>query len=156
VSSYELLILLTSLLAVVVSFVSLVRTRKVALEQLALERVTAELSKMQMKNIKEENDAKNQPKFNVTIQRIGKSSHFYVSNTGQGTAYNVNFELVDCSDSPLTSDIKEKLPYSEMKHNSRFKLMAAIHLNSPYKYDVKLTWLDCDSNPQYENFCVTR
>ena len=41
-SQYELLTLLTSLLAIVVSLVSLVRTRKIAQEQLELERVTDE------------------------------------------------------------------------------------------------------------------
>jgi hypothetical protein len=43
VSKYEIISTLVSLLAIVVSSVCLIRTRKLAKEQLELERVTAEL-----------------------------------------------------------------------------------------------------------------
>ncbi|MEZ8594043.1 hypothetical protein BCU22_010035 [Vibrio cyclitrophicus] len=154
-SQYEFLTLVTSLLAIVVSLISLVRTRKIAQEQLELERVTAELSKVQLRNLEEENKAKNLPKFNVTIQRLGKNSFFYITNTGQGTAYNLNLELVNCPENPLY-DIEHKLPHPEMKPNSRVKLNAAFHMQSPLKYEAKLTWEDAEGNSLSENFWLTR
>lgn len=155
-SSFETLTLLVSLLAVIISTISLVRTRKLAKEQLELERVTAELSRLQIQSLEEDRESKTKPKFNVTLSKLGKSSFFYISNTGQGTAYEVNFELVDCEDSPLTSDLSEKFPHPEMKPNSRVKLIAAMHLGSPSKYQVKLSWKNSSGENQSETFWVTR
>lgn len=154
-SKYEILSLLISILAVVVSAVSLVRTRKIAKEQLELEKVTAELSRLQIESLSEEKSNKDKPKFNVNLTKLGKSYKFYISNTGQGSAYNVNFELVDCDDSPLCSDVQEKFPHPEMKPNSRVKLIASIHMGSPLKYQVKLSWQNKDDDDFNETHWVT-
>lgn len=155
-SGYEQLSFLVSVLAVVISTVSLVRTRILAKEQLELERVTAELSKLQIQSLEEDRVRKTKPKFNVTLSKLGKASFFYISNTGEGSAFDVNFELVDCDDSPLTGDFSEKFPHPEMKANSRVKLMAAMHMGSPLKYQVKLSWKDEAGASQDEKFWVTR
>jgi hypothetical protein len=155
VSKYEIISTLVSLLAIVVSSVSLIRTRKLAKEQLDLERVTAELSRLQIEGIEQEKVEKNKPKFNVTLSKLGKSYYFYITNTGQGTAYHVDFELVDCHDSPLTSDVSEKFPHPEMKPSSRVKLFAAIHMQSPLKYQAKVTWKNSENEDQVEIFWLT-
>lgn len=103
---YELLTLLASIVAVVISAVSLVRTRKLAAEQLELARVTAELSRLQIKEISEQDALKTKPQLNVAITKIGNSSNFIISNTGQGSAFDLNMELIDCQDSPLLNDPK--------------------------------------------------
>ncbi|MDO2950417.1 hypothetical protein M8828_18870, partial [Aeromonas simiae] len=101
-SKFEILSLLISTLAAVISCVSLVRTRKLAKEQLELERVTAELSRLQIESIAEEKADKTKQKFNVNLTKLGNPYSFYISNTGQGSAYNVDFELIDCNDRPLS------------------------------------------------------
>ncbi len=154
-SKYEIISTLVSVLAIIVSTISLVRTRKLAKEQLELERVTAELSRLQIEGIEQEKAEKTKPNFNVTLSKLGKSYYFYITNTGQGTAYNVNFELVDCEDSPLTSDVSEKFPHPEMKLNSRVKLIAAIHMQSPLKYQAKVTWQDAERKNHDEIFWLT-
>lgn len=149
-SKFEILSLLVSALAAIISTVSLLRTRKLAKEQLELERITAELSRLQIESIAEEKSNRTKPKFNVNLTKLGKSYNFYISNTGQGSAYNVNFELVDCEDSPLSShDIRDKFPHQEIKTNSRVKLLAGIHTGSPKKYQVKLTW-ESENGEKYE------
>lgn len=149
-SKFEILSLLISALAAIISTVSLMRTRKLAKEQLELERVTAELSRLQIESIAEEKSNKTKPKFNVNLTKLGKSYSFYISNTGQGSAYNVNFELIDCEDSPLSShDLQDKFPHQEIKPNSRVKILAAIHMGSPRKYQVKLTW-ENENGEKYE------
>ena len=150
-SKFEIITTLVSLLAIIISSVSLVRTRKLAKEQLELEKVTAQLSQLQIENLAEEKANKNKPNFNVTLSKLGKSYYFYISNTGQGSAFNLNFELVDCEDSPLiSSELSDKFPHPEMKNNSRIKLIAAIHMQSPTTYQVKLSWEDAD-NKQFED-----
>lgn len=56
---YELLTLSASVIAIIISAVSLIRTRKLAAEQLELERITAKLSKLQIKSIEEQEHLKN-------------------------------------------------------------------------------------------------
>jgi len=156
VTLYELLTLLASIIAIVISAVSLVRTRKLAAEQLELERITAELSRLQIKSIEEQEHLKTKPQLNVAITKLGSSSHFIVANTGKGSAYKVNLDLIDCQDNPLTSEIHHILPYPEMKQNSRFKLLAAFHMSSPCKYQVKLTWQDSTGEEHSEIHWVSR
>lgn len=153
---YELLTLLASIVAIVISAVSLVRTRKLAAEQLELEQITAELSRLQIKSIEEQEYLKTKPQLNVAITNLGNSSHFIVSNTGKGSAYKVNLELIDCQDNPLTSEINHILPYPEMKQNSRFRLLASFHMGSPLKFQVKLTWQDSFGVEQSETYWVSR
>lgn len=154
---YELLTLLASVIAVIISAVSLVRTRKLAAEQLELERITAELSRLQIKSLEEQEVLKTKPQLNVAITKIGNSTNFIISNTGKGSAYDVNLELVDCPDNPLiTSDADEKLPSPEMRPNSRIKLLAAMHMSSPLTYQVKLTWRESSGEQQSEIHWVSR
>ncbi len=155
-TAYELLTLLASVIAVIISAVSLVRTRKLAAEQLALERITAELSRLQIKSFEEQEVLKTKPQLNVAITKIGSSTNFIISNTGKGSAYDVDLEIVDCPDNPLTSDADEKLPSPEMRPNSRIKLLAAMHMSSPLTYQVKLTWRESSGKQQSEIHWVSR
>ena len=153
---YELLTLLASIIAIVISAVSLVRTRKLAAEQLELERITAELSRLQIKSIEDEENLKTKPQLNVAITKLSSSSYFIISNTGKGSAYKVNLELVDCKDNPLSSEVNHILPYAEMKPNTRIKLMASMHLNSPRKYQVRLNWQESSGEELSEIYWVSR
>lgn len=154
---YEFLTLMASVIALVVSAVSLVRSRKVAenqlkltAEQLKLERVTAELSRLQIQHFAEQDALKTKPLLNVAITKTGTSDHFVIANRGQGSAFDLDMELVDCLDSPLASDASHKLPFPEMRPNTVIKLIAGFHLNSPLKYQVKLTWKEAHDNVQKE------
>ena len=150
-SNFEVLSLFISTLAVLIATVSLIRTRTLAKEQLELERVTAQLSKLQIESITETKINSTKPKFNVSLTKLGKSYNFYISNTGQGSAYNVSFELIDCENSPLsTGEILDIFPYQEMKPSSRIKLIASIHIGSPIKYQSKITWQD-ENGKKYED-----
>lgn len=153
---YELLTLLASIIAIFISAVSLARTRKLAAEQLELQQITAELSKLQIKSIEEQENLKTKPQLNVAITNLGNSSYFIISNTGKGSAYKVNLELVDCQDNPLTSEVNQILPYAEMKPNSRIKLLAVLHANSPLKYQVKLIWQESSGEELSEIHWVSR
>ncbi|WP_286739690.1 hypothetical protein [Psychrobacter sp. UBA3068] len=154
-SKFEVLSLIISILAAIISTISLVRTRELAKEQLELEKVTAELSRLQIESITEQKTEKTKPKFNVSLTKLGKTYNFYISNTGQGSAYNVNFELIDCEDSPLfDSELSEMFPYQEMKPSSRIKLLASLHMNSPSKYQSMVSW-ENESGKKYEEIFWT-
>ncbi|QEU29352.1 hypothetical protein [Pseudomonas luteola] len=156
-SPYEALTLLASVLAIAVSTVSLVRSRKLAEEQakqskeqlrlaeeqLKLDQITAELSKFQMRELEEQQRLKTKPNIQVRINKLGNQSHFVIANNGQGSAYDVDMELIECPDNPLM-DTKYKLPHPELKPKTTINLLAAFHLTSPHKYQAKVTWRDTD------------
>jgi len=154
-SLFETLTLLISVLAIVVSTVSLVRTRKISEEQLKLERITAELSAHQIKEIEEQKSLKNKAGMNVRINKLGDVSEFVIANNGQGSAYDVDFELVDCDDNPLY-DAQYKLPHQVLKPRSVIKLRAAFHMSSDMKYQAKVSWRDEGGAMQDEIFWVSR
>lgn len=146
-----------SIIAVIISTVALIRSRKVAQEQLRLEKITAELSKKQLELLQAEEDSKAKPKLNVTIQQLGQSHCFYITNRGNITIYNVNFELMDLHsrNNPLM-DAQEKLPHKELRAENALKLRATFCLGSPLTYVAKLSSQDEHGNSFEERFYPTR
>lgn len=114
------------------------------------------LAKLQIQELEEKKWLKDKPKLNVAIHRTGKSRYFAVANVGNGSAYDLDFRLVDCDDSPIM-DTSSKLPHPELKPSSAIKLGANFHLNSPVKYQVELAWQEKGSDAvQKEIFWVDK
>ena len=128
---YEWISLGFSFVALVVAIASWLKSNK--------------LAKLQIQELKEKKLLKDKPKLNVAIHKTDKGRYFVVSNTGDGSAYDLNFKLIDCNDSPLM-DTSSKLPHPELKPSSAIKLAAAFHLNSPVKYQVELAWKEKGSD----------
>jgi len=143
-----------SLLSVIVAAISLIRTRALAAEQIKLERVTAELSAKQIEQIEREEHQRKRPDFNVDLTKFGNGHCFLVANRGDGSAFDLNFELVDCVNSPLYAEAVRMFPYSELKAQSRIRVPAAIHLGSPSTYIVRLSWKERDGAENSEDFTV--
>jgi len=131
-TGYETVTLCVSLLSVIIAVTSLIRTRKIAAEQLKLEQITAQLVKKQISQIDEAAHDKTQPKLHVDLTKLGNNCKFLIANRGDSSAYNLTFELIDCPDSPLAErEVNEKFPCPELKSQLRVKLIAAIHMRSP-------------------------
>lgn len=155
-TTYELISLLVSILSVIIAVTAMMRTRKIAEEQLNLERITAELSKKQLEELELTASKRDLPKLKVDLDKLGKDYNFFIMNRGQGSAYDLHFELIDCSESPIsTSDLREKFPFPELKPDSRVKLLAGIHMNSPRQYHVRLKWKSSNKDEQTEDFHVS-
>jgi hypothetical protein len=141
-----------SLISVIISAISLSRTRKLAAEQLELERVTAELSAKQIAQIERDDQQRQRPDLHFDLIKIGKEYYFLLANRGDGSAFDLNFELIDCLDSPLYEDSIRMFPYPHFKSNAELKIPAAIHLGSPNSYKVRLTWRERDGSEKSEEF----
>lgn len=152
---YEALTLLASLLALVVSTVSLVRGRKLGQVQEDLARITSELARRQIDSLDLATLEKAVPQLGIHITRLSKSSYFIITNTGQGSAFDVDLELIDCSDNPLVT-ARDLLPYPELKPRSIVKLLASFHLASPLRYQVKLRWTIESGGRESEVFWVSQ
>ncbi|QDT10526.1 hypothetical protein [Planctomycetes bacterium K23_9] len=151
----EFLTLAISLVSVIIAVTSLIRTRGIAAEQLKLEAITAKLAERQLSQIEEEAHDRTQAKLHVDLTKLGKNWKFLIANRGEGSAFNLRLELIDCADSPLSqSEVSEKFPYPELKTQSRIKLIAGIHMQSPRTYQVRLTWEDSRDVEHVEDFHV--
>lgn len=139
---YEWISLGFSFVALVVAIASWLKSNK--------------LAKLQIQELEDKKRLKDKPKLNLAIHKTGKGRYFVVSNTGDGSAYDLNFKLIDCNDSPLM-DTSSKLPHPELKPSSAIKLSTVFYLNSPVKYQVELAWQEKGSDAvQKEIFWVDR
>ena len=98
---HELLTLTLATISAIIAITSLVRTRRLAEEQVRLGKVTEELSKKQIAQIDAQELEKVSPKLSVDLVKLGKDYSFIIANRGKGSAFGLNLELVDCPDSPL-------------------------------------------------------
>lgn len=135
----DIVVIAISFLALMVSVVSIFLTRKTAKEQLKQQKFTAELAEKQLENLKRDEEKKQHPNLNVTIQKFGKNNCFYITNKDGAEIYNLNLELVNSPDNPLY-DANHKLPLSVFKKDAVLRLGAAFSFGSPSIYEVKLIW----------------
>lgn len=146
---YEILALGISLISAFIAIVSLVRTRK-------LEKIMAELAQKQISQLDDAKRDKTLPKLHVEFSNIGTSYRFHIINRGEGIAYNVNIEMIDCPKSPLLqNDLDEKFPFLALHPGVSINLVAAIHAQSPEKYHARLTWIDSEGREHVEDRHVT-
>jgi hypothetical protein len=94
-------------------------------------------------------------RFDLVAFRARLKSYGFMVDDRNHKAFS-RFCLYPGEKSGLTSDLSEKFPHPEMKPNSRVKLIAAMHLGSPLKYQVKLSWKNSSGESQSEIFWVTR
>lgn len=149
---YELLTLGTAVLALIVSAVSLVRTRGIAAEQLKLERVTAELAKAQLDEMSLRAQQRKLPKLNAVLTKLGQNSYLVITNTGEGSALNLNLAVLG-DYNPVVAD-RDQLPHPELRPGARLKLIASMHLGSPARYEAVLSWTDA-TGERKETFWLT-
>jgi hypothetical protein len=150
---YEALSLLASTISVIIAATLLVRTRRLTEEQLKLAKLTEELSKKQIVQLDLQEKAKGLPKIHADIVQLGRDYAFIIANRGEGSAFDLNFELVDCPDSPLLErNLKDNFPHPELRSQARIKLCAAIHMGSPTKYIARISWHSADRTSYSEDF----
>jgi len=63
-------------------------------------------------------------------------------NQGKGTAKNVRFEAISDDLPVIQSDVDAKFPMRSMERQQSVELIAAVHMQSPRKNEIKLLWED--------------
>ncbi|WP_422491308.1 hypothetical protein [Endozoicomonas sp. ALE010] len=157
-SYYEILTLCVSSLAVVVSLVAIIRTRKVDTAMLRLEEVHAELSKKQIELIEKEKKEQEKASIKVELVKYSRSDYkFHITNHGRSPARNIRFSLTqNCNDNPLVmGEYKDKIPYPLLNPDETFTLIAAITLGmSSTIFPVEVIWQNEDGSDE-KRVCVT-
>lgn len=70
------------------------------------------------------------------------SYHFKIYNRGKGTARNIRLEVLDGEELFMTGDLKEKFPFPTLETHQTINLLVRVHMQSPRRATVKLTWDD--------------
>lgn len=156
-TNYEPLTLLLSIIATVISLVSLVRTRRMQEEQLKLERITAELSQRQLDRMTLEAEESKKADVRVTLERNRNDFRFRIRNEGKAKAKDVWVTLdSEGSDNPLVgSEYKNKIPIPFLSPDDEAFLIAAIHIGSSGKYTLSARWINEDGSQSRKEFFLS-
>lgn len=153
----EQLTLLVSLLAIIVSVVSLIRTRKLAEEQLRLDRVTADLSQKQLDRLHAEEAAAKKTEVRITLENDGRSCRFRIKNIGQSKAEEV--WVTAGPDAPgsvfIPDEYKQRIPIPFMNAGDEVSFFAAIFLGSITSFTMRLRWINEDGTQSQKECFVS-
>ena len=151
-TTYEIVSLIVSLVAVVIALVSLVRTRKVASQQIELERVTAELSAKQLDILNAEEKSLSKAQIDVELEGFDSDYHFIITNVGGAEARNVTFKIEGEENPLIESEYQDKIPIPSLRPGKSIQLIAALDIGSSSKYNAVVSWQDPDGSAQHDEF----
>jgi len=141
---YEILTLLVSAVAVIISTVSLVRTRKIAAQQLDLEKITADLSKKQLEKIIESEEEAEKASIELELLSLGVKNELQIINSGMAEAKNVSIKVLGDYDPTVENDFKRKIPIKSLLSGKSVSLIAVRGFRTPPNFDVEVTWENLD------------
>ena len=150
-TQYEILSVLISCVAAVLSLAVWTGQRRLAREANDLQRATSELAKKQLEILLREEKGKNTARLSLTLVREGGSSsfRFRITNISEVDARDVELELLlkDPSRSPIIdSDYASKFPAPRLSPGGSITLIAAMTLGSPTAYNALIKWTNPDGS----------
>jgi len=126
-SPYEFFTVCVSLVAIVISFVSLIRTRETSNKQIELEKISAKLAEKQLTKIEETEEREGQPIFVVRATNIVGADPeqtgykvkvtIFVENTGQDYLEPKGLDLVSLKDGIWKHCPKASLDYIDIREH---------------------------------------
>lgn len=94
---------------------------------------------------KEDAEASEEKKADLgaTFVKLGSSTYrFKIWNKGKSAARNVRIEFPSGNDVIVQSDIERKFPLESLEPFQSVELIAAVHMGTKSKHEVKLLWED--------------
>lgn len=157
-SAFELLSVVLSGIAVLVSLLVWSGQRKLQREANDLQRITADLSRKQLQLIKEQEQGKFAASLSLSLVRDGKGYKLVLRNKSEVDALVVDLRPTKptLGDSFLIeSELKEKFPIKRLRGGDEVRLIAAVALGSPTVSEFHVTWQNADGSTAMEDFSVS-
>lgn len=111
--------------------------------QTAFETTAEQLNRLLIEKEAGEAEANRSADISASFYKAGRTTYrLKVFNRGKGTARNVRFDVLDESDLFLSDDIERKFPIPSLEQHGAVELIAAVHMASPSRAHVRLTWDD--------------
>lgn len=131
--------------ALIVSLISLWKTSKFNARQNELAETTERLNRLLIERETAEGVAAKKADVSANLIKVGESDYrLKVFNRGRGVARNVRLEDLAGREQSflMRSDIGQRFPIPILEQHQAVELIAAIHLGSPMRAHIKLTWDD--------------
>ena len=142
-STINLLSLLVSIIAASISAVALIRTRKTQSKFLELEKIHAELSQRQIRELEESN----KDKLRTTIDLEIVSGSLFVRNVGKSNASNINISFENDDENRIVESELKQLPIQKLKPFADYKLLGSYDtFDSPDVITVLVSWTNLDGS----------
>lgn len=157
-SFYEALSIFVALLAVIVAFVSLYRTYRVAARQLELQEAQAAFTKFQHEVLEKEQAIKQRADIRISVVERERGHRLVISNVGGAPARDIIFEVVlpDGTESFLIqSEMDDLLPITQLLPNQDVSMIVAPTVGSARNFLAKITWLNEKSEFERQNLEIT-
>jgi hypothetical protein len=149
-TQYEVLSILISCVAAVISLAVWSGQRKLAREANDLQRATSELAKKQLEILLREEKGKNTARLSLELVRQSTSTfRFRLTNVSEVDARDVELKLLlkDPARSPIIdSDYTSKFPAPRIAPGTSISLIAALTLSSPTAYNALIKWTNPDGS----------
>lgn len=155
---FELITTFISVLALIISVISMTRTRRNSKKLIELEEIHAELSKKQIAQIELLEKEKKASSLNVQFEGSGDPKKLVISNSGPSSATNIRLCLTeDNNHNPLISgDYEEKLTYKLLHPGEQYHFLATFPISvSQRVYHVNLKWTNEDGSQTNRDYNVS-
>jgi hypothetical protein len=131
------------IIALILSIISLVRTRKVGKLEQQIREYDAIIKKAEAEKIVKESLAKPRADIDARVTKVSKNHYkLYVFNKGDGRAYDVDYSFEEGSS---VHSIKRITPFEELNPGDHFEEPAIVMLSgSGPKFKITLSWRDED------------
>jgi len=146
--------LFVSIVAVVISAVALVRSRKIAEKQLELEQHQADLARKQLEQIAQQERQAELAAVDVQLEGYGTTYELIIQNLGQAEARNVDIQWTSEPPRFYDGEVDSKLPIRRLKPGGNLSMRIALHLSSPRSYEGRITWSNADGSGAADEFAL--
>jgi hypothetical protein len=156
-TEFEILSIISSCIALIISLLVWSGQRKLQREANELQRATAELSRRQLESIKKAEDESKASNIDVSLDVRGKGHALSVTNIGPAIAQDLRvMPLGDGIEECLffKDEIDAKFPLSRLLPGTSINLTARMYIGSPTKFQIQVTWRD-GTGDRKENFNVS-
>ena len=153
-TTFEVLNLLISSIAIIIAVVSLIRTRKVETKNTELAQITANLSAKQLQQIEQEEQDNTKAKIDVDLVSDNNESHFIIKNIGGAEATNVFFGVEGCG-ALIPSEHNSKIPVTILRPGKSIKLIAALTDDTPQKFKALFHWNNPDGSHEKDEIEIS-
>lgn len=147
-----------SLVALIIAFVSLYRSRKQGEMEKRMNELTVKLQEIQLGSLLKEEELKNSADIFVYYYLDGNGGHrLAIKNGGSVSAKNLKFEEVieENSESIFAgNELEDNFPIAKLMPDHEIYLHLNIHLNSSSRIIAKATWENPDGSSKEKEIAV--
>jgi hypothetical protein len=132
------------ILALVISIISFIDSKKISKVQSRLSEMEEKLKQYELEEKERERDESTKACVEARVYKISKGEYaMKVWNSGQATAYNVDFSIPD--------DLKDlvfrhKVPFEMLEPGKSFEEHVVVYMGMPNKFRVKTMWSNNEGN----------